>query len=179
MLNTNLVVSKSGTKWLRWLVITAIVLLLDQATKFAVTANFQLGEGKAITSFFNIVLAHNKGAGFSFLADQGGWQRYFFIVLTSVIAAGLMWLLRGSQGNKWLCTALALVLGGAFGNLIDRIAYGYVVDFIQWYIPNSTLPPWPTFNIADSAICIGAVMMVIDSFRKQPLTEVKTTEAKP
>ena len=165
----------SSLNWLRWLTISAIVLAVDQATKLAVTANFQLGEGKAITSFFNLVLAYNKGAGFSFLADQGGWQRYFFIVLTTAISAGLLWLLKsthgGSQGNKWLCTALALVLGGAFGNLIDRIAYGHVIDFIQWYIPNSTLPPWPTFNIADSAICIGAVMMVIDSFRKQPKAE--------
>lgn len=168
--------SKSPT-WLGWLGISAIVLALDQATKLAVTANFQLGEGKVITSFFNLVLAYNKGAGFSFLADQGGWQRYFFIALTTAISAGLLWLLRGNQGNKWLCTALALVLGGAFGNLIDRIAYGHVIDFIQWYIPNSALPPWPTFNIADSAICVGAVMMVIDSFRKHPVADAN--EVKP
>ena len=97
--------SKSPT-WLRWLGISAIVLALDQATKLAVTANFQLGEGKVITSFFNLVLAYNKGAGFSFLADQGGWQRYFFIALTTAISAGLLWLLRGNQGNKWLCYLL-------------------------------------------------------------------------
>ncbi len=169
--------AKKSPSWLRWLFISLVILALDQATKLAMTANFQLGEGKVITSFFNLLLAYNKGAGFSFLADQGGWQRYFLIALNLIISAGLLWLLRGSQHNKWLCTALALVLGGAFGNVIDRIAYGYVIDFIQWYIPNSTLPPWPTFNIADSAICVGAVMMVIDSFRTQPKAE-STAELK-
>lgn len=148
--------------WMHWLWISLVVVILDQATKFAIAANFQYGESKYIFSWFNLVLAYNKGAAFSFLADAGGWQRGFFIVLTLAISSVLIWMLRNNRGNRLLSIALALVIGGAFGNLYDRIAYGHVVDFIQWHVAGYY---WPAFNVADSCICIGAGLLIFDSFR--------------
>jgi signal peptidase II len=148
--------------WMQWLWISLAVVIVDQATKFAITANFQYGETKTIFSWFNLVLAYNKGAAFSFLADAGGWQRGFFIVLTLAISSALIWMLRNNQGNRMLSIALALVIGGAFGNLYDRVAYGHVVDFIQWHVAGYY---WPAFNVADSCICIGAGLLIFDSFR--------------
>jgi signal peptidase II len=153
--------SKFG--WLRWLWLSLIVFALDQATKYAITANFQYGESKFIFSWFNLVLAHNTGAAFSFLANASGWQRPFFIVLTLTISAVLLWMLKGNHRNRVLAIALALVIGGAFGNLYDRVLHGYVVDFVQWHVAGYF---WPAFNIADSAICIGAALLIYDSFRK-------------
>ncbi len=139
------------------------MVILDQATKFAITASFQYGESKYIFSWFNLVLAYNKGAAFSFLADAGGWQRGFFIILTLAISSVLIWMLRNNRDNRLLSIALALVIGGAFGNLYDRVAYGHVVDFIQWHVADYY---WPAFNVADSSICIGAGLLIFDSFRK-------------
>lgn len=149
--------------WLHWLWISLIVVIVDQLTKHAITAVFQYGESKYVFSWFNLVLAHNTGAAFSFLASASGWQREFFIVLTLAISTALLWMLRQNFTNRVLAIALALVLGGAFGNLVDRIAYGYVVDFVQWHVAGYF---WPAFNVADSAICLGAVLLVVDSFRK-------------
>lgn len=152
--------------WARWLLLSVLVFTLDQLTKHMIAADFQLGESKAIFSWFNLVRAHNTGAAFSFLADAGGWQRGFFVVTTTLITGILLWMMRGNANNRWLLTAFALVIGGAFGNLYDRVTLGYVIDFVQWYIPNSSLPPWPAFNVADSSICAGAVMLVLDTLRK-------------
>ncbi len=149
--------------WWKWLGWSAIVVVLDQLTKQVITANFQYGEVKYITGWFNLVLAHNTGAAFSFLANAGGWQRAFFIVLTLVITGVLLWMLRDHRGNRGLALALALIIGGAVGNLIDRSLHGYVVDFVQWHVAGYY---WPAFNVADSAISLGAVMLVFDAFRK-------------
>jgi signal peptidase II len=157
----------SKYSWLHWLWLSLIVIVLDQITKYAVTANFQYGESKVIFSWFNLVLAHNTGAAFSFLANASGWQREFFIVLTSVITAVLLWMLKSNIGNRVLSTALALVIGGALGNLYDRVLHGYVVDFVQWHAAGYF---WPAFNIADSAICLGATLLILDSLRKPPAT---------
>ena len=153
----------SNRGWLHWLWISAVVVFLDQTTKLAIVANFQYGESKFIFYWFNLVLAYNKGAAFSFLADAGGWQRGFFIVLSLAISSVLIWMLRNNGGNRMLSIALALVIGGAFGNLYDRVAYGHVVDFIQWHVAGYY---WPAFNVADSCICIGAGLLIFDSFRK-------------
>ncbi|MBL8510368.1 MAG: lipoprotein signal peptidase [Betaproteobacteria bacterium] len=151
---------------LRWLWISLTILILDQLSKHAISNAFYLGESRYVLPFFNLVLAHNAGAAFSFLAGASGWQREFFITVAVVISAALIWMLKSNHRNRLLSTALALVIGGALGNLVDRVRFGYVVDFIQWYIPHSGLPPWPAFNIADSAICVGAALLILDSFRK-------------
>ncbi len=158
-----------GSKWfwMRWLAISVIVMLLDQATKYAITASFQYNESKVILPFFNLVLAHNTGAAFSFLASASGWQREFFVAVSVIISAVLLWMLKASHTNRLLATALALVLGGAFGNLYDRVAHGFVVDFIQLHAMGYA---WPAFNVADSAICVGAGLLIWDSFRK-PATD--------
>jgi signal peptidase II len=151
--------------WWRWLALSAVIIALDQLTKALIQGSFEYGESRYVTPFFNLVLVYNKGAAFSFLADAGGWQRFFFIGLTLVISAVLLWMMRGNPGNRLLCLALALVLGGAFGNLYDRVVLGHVVDFIQWHVAGYY---WPAFNIADSAIFLGAVGLVIDGFRNPP-----------
>ncbi len=155
--------------WLRWLAISMAVLLLDQITKYAITASFQYNESKVILPFFNLVLAHNTGAAFSFLAGASGWQREFFIVVTIIISAVLLWMLRQNHTNRVLAIALALVLGGAFGNLVDRVLHGHVVDFIQLHAMGYA---WPAFNVADSAICVGAALLIWDSFRKPVVSDV-------
>ena len=155
--------------WLRWLIISVIVLLLDQLTKYAITASFQYNESKVILPFFNLVLAYNTGAAFNFLAGASGWQREFFIGVTVVISSVLLWMLKKNHSNRMLATALALVLGGAFGNLVDRVLHGHVVDFIQLHAMGYA---WPAFNVADSAICVGAALLIWDSFRKPVVSDV-------
>lgn len=157
---------ESAFSWLHWLWLSAIVFVLDQLTKHAVSANFQFGESRYIFSWFNLVLAHNTGAAFSFLANASGWQREFFIVLTLAISCVLLWMLKNNRHNRILSTALALVVGGAFGNLYDRVLHGYVIDFVQWHAAGYY---WPAFNVADSAICLGAALLILDSFRKPPV----------
>lgn len=146
-----------------WLGIAVIALLIDQVTKLTILKTFQYGEFRPITSFFNLVLIYNKGAAFSFLAAAGGWQRWFFTLLGVVAAVVIIWLLKRHNGQKMFCTALALILGGALGNVIDRVVYGHVVDFLDFYVGNWH---WPAFNIADSCIVVGAVLLVIDELRR-------------
>lgn len=149
----------SGSGVWRWLGVALIILMLDQLTKIAVVGAFQLGETMPITSFFNLVRVHNPGAAFSFLADAGGWQRWFFTGL-GVLAAGMMvYLLRMHAGQTLFCLALSLLLGGAVGNVIDRLLYSYVIDFLDFYYGT-----WhfPAFNVADSAITVGAGLLILD-----------------
>lgn len=149
-----------------WLVIAAIIVLIDQITKITITRLFTYGESYPVTSFFNLVLAYNKGAAFSFLADHSGWQRYFFTGVAIAAVIFILYLLKRHAGQRLFCWALALILGGAIGNLIDRVAYGHVIDFLDFYIPNSRLPHWPAFNVADMAIVGGAGMFILDELRR-------------
>ena len=149
--------------WARWLVLSAVVVVLDLATKEWVSSVFRYGETREVLPFFNLVLAYNKGAAFSFLANEGGWQRYLFSGIAVAAAIFIIYLLKRHAGQRLFCWALALVLGGAIGNLIDRIAYGHVIDFLDVHVAGWH---WPAFNIADSAICIGAAMFIIDELRR-------------
>jgi len=152
---------KNGLTWL-WL--AAVVLLLDQASKFAVLATLvPYQDVVALTPFFNLVHVHNPGAAFSFLADQDGWQRFFFIGLTTVVAGVILRLLFTTPGRPLFAGSLALVLGGAIGNLIDRVAYGHVIDFLDLHVGGWH---WPAFNVADSAISVGVVLLILDSLRR-------------
>ena len=152
-------------RWYLWLWLSAAVTALDLATKAWITSLFQLGETLVVTPFFNLVLAHNSGAAFSFLADAGGWQRWFFVAVTLLVSAVLVGMLRKHPGNRLLSTALALVLGGAAGNLWDRALTGHVVDFIQVHAAGYY---FPAFNVADSAITVGVILLLWDSFRGEP-----------
>ena len=147
----------------KWLLIAAVVVLADQFTKILILGEFQLGDVHRITSFFDLVRAHNFGAAFSFLNHAAGSQRWFFLGLGLVAAGFIVWMLRRHGHQKLFAWSLTLILGGALGNVIDRVIHGYVVDFIQvhagsWY--------FPAFNVADSAISIGAVMLVLDELRR-------------
>jgi signal peptidase II len=152
-----------GRDWVWWS-IAAVVVLADQVTKSLATELMSSRPPVVVTPFFNFVLAHNTGAAFSFLADGSGWQRWLFAGIAVVAAVLITVLIRRHAGEKLFCSGLALILGGALGNLIDRVAWGHVVDFLQlhaagWY--------WPAFNVADSAITVGAVLVVVDSFRNK------------
>ena len=151
---------------LKYLTISAVVIVLDQVTKWLMVSWLALYETVAVMPYFNLTMAHNYGAAFSFLAQAGGWQRWFFIVLAVVISIVLIvWLAKLKPHAKLEAISLSLILGGAIGNVIDRIVYGYVVDFLDVYIGSSH---WPAFNMADSAICIGAVLLILDSFKSEP-----------
>lgn len=151
---------------LKYLTISAVIIVLDQVTKWLMVSWLALYETVAVMPYFNLTMAHNYGAAFSFLAQAGGWQRWFFIVLAIVISAVLVvWLAKLKPHAKLEAISLSLILGGAIGNVIDRIVYGYVVDFLDVYIGSSH---WPAFNVADSAICIGAVLLILDSFKSEP-----------
>jgi signal peptidase II len=149
--------SGSGV-WL-WLGVALIIFLLDQLTKIAIVGAFQLGETLPMTSFFNLVRVHNPGAAFSFLADAGGWQRWFFTGLGVVAALVMVYLLRMHAGQTLFCLALSLLLGGAVGNVVDRVLYSHVIDFLDFYYGT-----WhfPAFNVADSAISLGAGLLILD-----------------
>jgi signal peptidase II len=142
--------------FLRSLAIATIILLLDQLSKWSALSNLQLGVPEPVLPFMNWLLL-NPGAAFSFLAQGSGWQRWFFTIVGLVACVYIVWLLRKSQNDKILCVALSLILGGALGNVLDRIMYGAVVDFIDLHYANWH---WPAFNIADSAICIGAALII-------------------
>lgn len=148
-----------------WLALAGGLILVDQLTKLAVLARFQLGESLPLTSFFNLVLVYNPGAAFSFLADAGGWQKWFFVLLALGISAWIIHMLWQHPEQKRQNLALTLILGGALGNVIDRIAYGAVVDFLDFYVGGWH---WPAFNVADSAITIGAVLLVLDQLFSRP-----------
>ncbi|MBE0472837.1 signal peptidase II [Rhodoferax sp.] len=142
--------------WLGWAV---LILIADQFTKVLIMGYYQLGDSTAVTSFFNIVRVHNSGAAFSFLAGAGGWQRWFFTAIGVGAALLIVWMLKNHAGQKLFAFALASILGGAVGNVIDRVMYGYVVDFLDFYWRG-----WhfPAFNVADSAITVGAACLILD-----------------
>ena len=145
-----------------WYALTLVLVVVDQLTKYWVSASFGYGEAREVTGFFNLVLTHNTGAAFSFLASAAGWQRGLFIgiALIAIVVIGV--LLARHSGKKLFCLSLALILGGATGNVLDRVALGYVVDFLDFHIAGWH---WPAFNLADSAITVGAALLVVDSFR--------------
>jgi len=148
-----------------WLWLSLVVIVLDQATKFLVTRFFELYERVEVLPVLDFTLLHNTGAAFSLLADAPGWQRWFFIGLAGAVSVLLVvWIWRTPRGEKLLPLALALILGGAVGNVIDRIVHGYVVDFIHAHWGDAY---FPAFNIADSAITIGAVLLILDAFREK------------
>ena len=148
---------------LRYLAIAMIILLLDQLSKWSALSTLQMGVPEYVLPFMNWLLLFNPGAAFSFLAQGSGWQRWFFTILGLVACIYIIWLLRKSQNDKLLCLALSLILGGALGNVLDRIMFGAVVDFIDLHYANWH---WPAFNIADSAICIGAALIIWGELRK-------------
>jgi signal peptidase II len=151
--------------WL-WIGLAAIVILADQVTKIMIVGWMQLGDSRPVTSFFDIVRAHNKGAAFSFLNDASGWQRWFFTALGLGASGFIIWMIRAHPAQKLFCFAVALIMGGALGNVIDRVWHGYVVDFLLFRF--SLLKPifqrgyFPAFNIADAAISVGAVCLIAD-----------------
>jgi len=147
---------------LKWVWISVVALLLDQASKIAVDSSMKLYESINIMPFFNLTYVHNTGAAFSFLAHAGGWQRWLFAGLAFLISGAItVWISRLKQQEVLLAVALSLILGGAVGNLIDRVAYGYVIDFLDVYYQDWH---WPAFNVADAAICIGVFLMLLESF---------------
>ncbi|CAE6710758.1 signal peptidase II [Candidatus Nitrotoga fabula] len=149
----------------KWLGLSALVVFLDQFTKLWISRSFAYGENLAVTEFFNLVLVHNRGAAFSFLSGAGGWQRWFFSVIAVLASGWMIWLLRKHRQDPLFCFALSLILGGALGNLIDRVAYGYVVDFLDFYWQ---MYHFPAFNVADSAVTCGAALLIWDGFAKKP-----------
>ena len=178
-MNANDSRTTQSRRWWLWLVLSVAIVVVDQVTKMAVLATIRPGEERIVTSFFSIVLAFNAGAAFSFLGDASGWQRYLFSAFAIVASGIIVWLLRRG-GNVIYCAALSLILGGALGNLWDRATIGRVVDFMLFhdFLPKG-LPgvawfdPFPAFNVADSAITVGAALLIIDSFRQHPLATVK------
>ncbi|WP_114662995.1 signal peptidase II [Polynucleobacter necessarius] len=148
---------------LRYLAIATMTLLLDQLSKWSALSYLQLGMPEPVLPFMNWLLLFNPGAAFSFLAQGSGWQRWFFTILGLVASIYILILLRKNLSEKLLCIALSLILGGALGNGLDRIMYGAVVDFIDLHYGNWH---WPAFNIADSAICIGAALIILGELRK-------------
>ena len=151
--------SKSSGGLLPWLGLALLILIADQFTKVLILGYYKLGDATYVTSFFNVVRVHNAGAAFSFLADAGGWQRWFFTGIGIAAAIFIVWMLKSHPGQKLFSFALACILGGAIGDVIDRSLYGYVVDFLDFHYVG-----WhfPAFNIADSAISIGAFCLILD-----------------
>lgn len=155
----------SGTRasLLPWLGIATIIVLIDQITKITVSRTLSYGDSIPLTSFFNLVLTYNKGAAFSFLAGQDGWQRWFFTAVAIAAVGFIIHLLRRHPGQRMFCWALALILGGAIGNLIDRLVYGHVIDFLDFHAAGWH---WPAFNVADMAIVGGAALFIVDELRR-------------
>lgn len=167
-------ISASGrTGMLKWLWLTLLVIALDLGSKAFISSHFSLYESLVvIPGWFNLTLAHNSGAAFSFLANESGWQRWFFAVIAVLVSSVIfLWIKRLQPTERWTAIALALVLGGALGNLWDRLTLGYVVDFLDFYYQSGIADGpgkswhWPAFNVADMAISIGAAMLIIDAFR--------------
>ena len=164
MASKNRFSSKPSSNLMPWLGIATIIILLDQATKISISKLFTYAEEQVVTSFFNLVLRYNKGAAFSFLSNESGWQRYFFTAIGIGAALFILYLLKKHAGQRLFCWALALILGGALGNVIDRVLYGHVIDFLDFHW--QSWGHFPAFNIADSAISIGAVLFIIDELRR-------------
>lgn len=154
------------TRWWLWLGLAAIIAVLDQYTKTLVLGYYQLGDSTTVTSFFNITRHHNAGAAFSFLADAGGWQRWFFLAIGLFAVVLILYFLSKHAAQKLFSFALACILGGAIGNLVDRSMHGYVVDFLdfhfKWLAPAFYQGHFPTFNVADAAISVGAFCLILD-----------------
>jgi signal peptidase II len=153
-----------------WLGLALLVIVADQLTKTLILGSFEHGDVRSVTSFFNLVRVHNSGAAFSFLAGASGWQRWFFIGLGLAAAGFIVWMLRRYPTQRLFCFAIAMIMGGALGNVIDRALHGYVVDFLQFRF--ALLEPvfrggyFPSFNVADSAITLGAVLLIVDEIRR-------------
>jgi signal peptidase II len=149
--------------WLPWLGLSLAIFIADQFTKVLILGYYRLGDSTYVTSFFNVVRAHNTGAAFSFLAGASGWQRWFFTAVGIAAAVFIVWMLRSHAGQKLFSFSMASILGGAIGNVVDRLLHGYVVDFVQlhwrgWY--------FPAFNVADSAITVGAACLILDELMR-------------
>jgi signal peptidase II len=153
----------------KWLGLAALIVILDQLTKYLVRSTFSLHESIEVTPFFNLVFVFNRGAAFSFLSDASGWQRIFFIALALAASLWIVWLLRKHASQVLFCLALSLILGGAIGNVIDRLVFGAVVDFLDFHLRGSH---WPVFNAADSAISCGAALLVWEALtaKRRPAT---------
>jgi signal peptidase II len=158
--NTLAMRSTSSGSMLPWLALALIILIADQFTKVLVLGYYKLGDSTYVTSFFNLVRAHNTGAAFSFLAGADGWQRWLFTGIGVAATLFILYMLRTHPGQKLFCFALACILGGAVGNVIDRVVHGYVVDFLQFHWKNRWY--FPAFNIADMGISIGAACLILD-----------------
>ncbi|PLQ01423.1 signal peptidase II [Cupriavidus pauculus] len=154
--------SANVTPWL-WMAFALLVVMIDQFFKVVITRSFQYAESRPVTSFFNLVLVYNKGAAFSFLADAGGWQRWFFTVLGVVVGGFIVWLLYRHTGQKMFCLAVSLILGGAVGNVVDRVIHGHVIDFLDFHWRTTH---FPAFNVADCAITVGAILLIVDELRR-------------
>jgi signal peptidase II len=147
----------------KWLALSAVIIAIDLYTKQLVLGAFRYGEHLYINDYFDLARYHNKGAAFSFLATAGGWQQIFFSAIALIASAVIVYLLRKHASDKLFCFGLALILGGALGNLYDRLTLGYVVDFLYFHYQQHA---WPAFNVADSAITVGVLLLLWDSFRK-------------
>lgn len=146
-----------------WLGLSLVIVLLDQFTKRLILSFYHYGDATYVTSFFNVVRAHNTGAAFSFLADGDGWQRWLFTGIGVAAAVFIVWMLKSHAGQKLFSFAMAAILGGAVGNVIDRMMHGYVVDFLDFHLGGRH---FPAFNVADSAITLGAICLVLDELRR-------------
>ena len=153
----------STSAMLPWLGLALVLLIADQLTKLLILNHYQLGDATYVTRFFNVVRVHNTGAAFSFLASESGWQRWFFTAIGVLAAVFIVWMLKSHAGQKLFSFALACILGGAIGNVIDRTLHGYVVDFLDFHYAG-----WhfPAFNIADSAITVGAICLILDELQR-------------
>ena len=160
----------AGSSLLPWLGLALLIIVSDQLSKTLIIGSFELGDSHTVTSFFNLVRVHNPGAAFSFLAGASGWQRWFFVGLGLVATVAIVWMLKSHGGQRLFSLALALILGGALGNVIDRLLHGHVIDFLQfhwdWLAPMFHGGYFPSFNIADSAITVGAVLLIADELRR-------------
>ena len=155
----------------KWLALAAAIVVIDQITKYVIVQKFVLHETLVVTPFFNLVRVHNTGAAFSMLAGAGGWQRLFFIAIAVAASLWVVWLLRRHPQQKLFCLALGMILGGAIGNLIDRVLFGAVVDFVQVHYAGYF---FPAFNVADSAITCGAGLLIWDGFKPQRAAGAET-----
>jgi signal peptidase II len=149
----------NNASMLPWIGLALIIVVFDQFTKTLIMGHYKLGDSTFVTNFFNVVRAHNPGAAFSFLRDAGGWQRWFFTGIAFVAIIFIVWMLRSHAGQKLFAFALACILGGAVGNVVDRVLHGYVVDFLDFHYAGMH---FPAFNVADSGITIGAACLILD-----------------
>ena len=155
--------SKKNAGLMLWLGVATVVVLLDQVTKITMSRLLTYGQSEVVNAYLNLVMVYNKGAAFSFLSDQSGWQRYFFSALAAAVSIFIVWMLNRNANERLFCWSLSLILGGAIGNLIDRLVYGHVIDFLDVHV---NAWHWPAFNVADSAITIGAALFVLDELRR-------------